>query len=197
MTLDLANLDLSLFPPVPSDAPESHFVELYKDDRSLVESVRTFVSMGIAAGEAAVVVATAFHRVLFEAELGRTVDLDAARAQGLYVTAGAEETLALFMRDGSPDAALFEQAIGSLLDVAGQGGRNVRVFGEMVAVLWAEGNQKAALELEQLWNELAERRSFRLFCAYGTGAFDDGDLEALTAIARQHSHVVVPERPGV
>jgi hypothetical protein len=197
MTLDLANLDLSLLPPVPGGAPESHFVELYEDDRSLVESVRTFVSIGIARGEAAVVVATPFHRVLFESELGRTLDLDAARTQGLYVTAAAEETLALFMRDGSPDAALFEEAIGSLLDVAGRDGRKVRVFGEMVAALWAGGNRRAALELEQLWNELAERRSFRLFCAYGTGAFDDDDLEALTAIAGQHSHVVVPERPGV
>ena len=36
----------------------------------------------------------------------------------------------------------------------------------MVAVLWKEGNFVAALQLEELWNELQRRTPFSLFCAY-------------------------------
>ena len=196
MSPDLHSLDLSLLPPVPRGDGDraSHFVELYEDEGALVDSVRTFVSVGIGRGEAAVVVATAAHRDAFEAELSRTVDLDAARAQGLYLSEDAEETLGLFMHDGRPDPARFEDAIGALLDRAGAAGSEVRVFGEMVAVLWAQGNDAAALELEALWNRLAEKRRFRLFCAYAAATLGDGDLGAVDAIARHHSHVVLPAR---
>ena len=49
---------------------------------------------------------------------------------------------------------------------AAQNGRRVRAFGEMVALLWSEGNQAAAIRLEELWNELALSQTFCLFCAY-------------------------------
>lgn len=197
MTLDLRNLDLSLPPraerggPAPSPA---HFVELYEDDRALVESVRTFVSVGIAAGEVAVVVATAAHREAIEAELGRVLDLPAATAQGLYLCADAEETLDSFLRDGRPDAGAFEDVVGGLIDRAAAGGREVRVFGEMVALLWERGSAEAAFELEDLWNRLAGSRRFRLFCAYAAASFADDDGDAVAEIAMRHSHVVVPER---
>ena len=67
---------------------------------------------------------------------------------------------------GKPDPMLFETTIGSILEWAARGGRRVRVFGEMVAVLWAAGNVTGALALETLWNDMASNRQFFLLCAY-------------------------------
>lgn len=47
----------------------------------------------------------------------------------------------------------------------------VRIFGEMVAVLWAEGKTRTAIRLEELWDELATRHAFSLLCAYPMSAY--------------------------
>ncbi len=47
-----------------------------------------------------------------------------------------------------------------------EAGRGVRVFGEMVAVLWDAGHVSAAIELETIWNHLGGEVPFTLFSAY-------------------------------
>jgi len=51
----------------------------------------------------------------------------------------------------------------------------VHAFGEMVALLCQDGLFDAAVELEGLWNELAARFRFHLFCAYPSRLFASGD----------------------
>ncbi|MDQ3982711.1 MAG: MEDS domain-containing protein [Actinomycetota bacterium] len=168
----------------------AHFVEYYEDVESLTDSVRTFISIGISRGDAAIVIAERGHLDAFEAELGRVVDLERARRGRSYLSLEAGETLARFMVGGLPDAGRFEAVVGELIARASSGGRRVRVFGEMVALLWARGNVAGALALEDLWNGLADRYRFRLFCAYPTTAFD-GDLASSDEVSRRHSHIVV------
>ena len=50
----------------------------------------------------------------------------------------------------------------------------VRIFGEMVAVLWAEGKTRAAIRLEELWNALTTRH-VSLLCAYPMSSFPAQD----------------------
>ena len=61
-----------------------------------------------------------------------------------YVTLDASATLALFMQNGWPEERLFLQVIGRIIESAA-GNTPVRIYGEMVAVLWAEGNTLAAI----------------------------------------------------
>jgi hypothetical protein len=193
MTLDLQSLDaLVLEPRAVASNHNDHFVELYDDDAALVESIRKFLSMGLSDGESAVVIATGSHRDAIEAELRRTVDLDAARSQGLYTSLDAGETLSLFLDGEKIDPATFGRVIGGVLEAAGTGGRKVRVFGEMVALLWKAGNVPAALDLEDRWNELAKSFDFRLFCAYPSSSFNGDDTSPLTGVCNRHSHVLVP-----
>jgi DcmR-like sensory protein len=191
--MDLQALDpsyLSLHSPQGA-GPRDHFVELYDEDAALAVSLATFVATGISSGEAAILIATPTHSPLFDLELSTRVDLEAARAQRLYRVFDAETTLASFMVGDLPDAAKFEGTIGPLVEEAISGGRNVRLFGEMVAVLWERGNIGGALALEDLWNDLAEKYPFRLFCAYPAGVFGDKNLAPLKAVCGRHSHVVV------
>ena len=62
-----------------------------------------------------------------------------------------------FMVAPRPDPAGFWQAISPMLRQAAKAGRPVRVFGEMVALLWDAGLTDAAIEVEAMWNELAWR----------------------------------------
>ena len=73
---------------------------------------------------------------------------------------------------------------GFLLDDAG---RRLRAFGEMVALLAADGMADAAVRLEELWNRLAATHHFSLLCAYPTSLglhADDG------AVRHQHTGVL-------
>lgn len=122
------------------------------------------------------------------------VDVRTARDQGLYASLDAEATLAGYMVDEMLDRAKFHELFGDLIGQAAEGGRNMRVFGEMVALLWAEGNVAAAVNLEEMWNGLAETHPFRLFCAYPADAFGRDTLEPLRRICHQHSTVIPPGR---
>lgn len=186
-----------LHPRAEAVEPTNHFVEFYDSDPSLIASVGKFISVGIGRGEPAVVVAEPAHIEGFERSIERTVDLRAARRQGLYVSRDAQETLSLFMGEDLPDPIRFDRILGDLIRQMAANGRNIRIFGEMVAVLWARGNVAGALALEDLWNELGRRHPFRLFCAYPTRALGEINQAPLDAVVDRHSHVLLPSSEGL
>lgn len=60
----------------------------------------------------------------------------------------------------------------------------------MVDVLAARGNDKAAHQLEALWNILGGRECYTLFCGYASGHFGDPKTSKMLAdICRSHSHL--------
>ena len=67
------------------------------------------------------------------------------------------------------------------------------VAGEMVSVLWEQGNKTGALALERLWNELPNERAFHLHCAYPRAIFSQDD-SGFANICDTHSHVLVGAR---
>lgn len=145
-------------------AESEHFVQFYETDSFLIESVSGFIGTALEAGDAAVVIATRAHRQGLQKKLSaRGIDVSAANASGQFVMLDAAETLAEFMIDGSPDPERFVAVIGGVIARLHHGARRVRAFGEMVALLWAEGNQPAAIRLEQLWNDLAKVHRSRSF----------------------------------
>ncbi len=177
-------------PAATVDAPtHHHLVEFYERDDLLADSVRAHLDAGLREGETAIVVATEAHRQLFAAALSRSgVDVGAAQAAGRYLPLDADETLSWFMVDGAPDPSRFWTAMGGLVHTATGSGRRVRIYGEMVARLWAEGNVAAAIAVEDLWNELNGARPFSLLCGYATTAFDRVDRTALfRVLCEQHS----------
>lgn len=168
-----------------------HFVEFYETTAFLIGTVADFLVPALRAGDSAIVVATPDHRAAFAAAISAEhVDLDAATREGRYQALDAAEVLAMFMDDGAPDPVRFEEVAGSLLDRAMAGGRRVKVYGEMVALLWADGDVRSTIALEDLWNDLAVAREFALLCAYPMQDFDDTTRAAFKHICTQHSDVV-------
>lgn len=178
-------------------APHHHDVSFYDHDDEVVGAIERYVVDGLTGGDRVVVVVTESHLAALDDALQlRGIDPSEARSTGRYVTLDAVRTLELFMVDGSPDRTRFTTHIGSTVDAAARDGSRVRAFGEMVALLWDEGNVSGAIELEALWNGLAQTREFRLLCAYPTRALDSASLGEVSRVCELHSVVLPPARYG-
>ena len=171
---------------------DEHAVQVYRDDRTLLDSLESFVASGLRSGESVIVIATAPHLHELEKRLrGGWHDLDRFRWEDRYIALLAQETLGRFMENGMPDEARFDRVVGEIVARARGGGRKLRAFGEMVGVLWAEGNKDAALRLEHLWDRIQARERFPLFCAYARSQLSTGNLESdIATICAAHSRVV-------
>ena len=179
----------------------AHAVQFYQDDAFLAELLSRFVGASLVTGDSAIVVATARHREAVAERLkSRGFDLAVPEKQRRYIPLDAATTLSKFMRGGMPDQTLFNELVGPVVEDArdaARGGRGrIAAFGEMVALLWAEGNIEAALQLEELWNRIADIYSFSLCCAYPMSGFIGNPHAApFLKICAQHTHVFPAERP--
>jgi PAS domain S-box-containing protein len=176
----------------------SHSVQFYLDDRFLIDEVSKFVGSALGTGNAALVIATQPHREGIASRLeARGFDVFYAREQGRYLALDAADTLAGIMSNDTPDRAAFQRIVGGALAELGarqDRSAGIAAFGEMVALLWAVGNTKAALALEQLWNELGRDHRFALRCAYpveGTSNVEEHD--AIREICSEHTDVFPAE----
>lgn len=169
---------------------DHHSVSVYDHDHQVVDTVTTHVAEGLAAGERVVVIISADHAAELERSVpARGVALAQTRAEGRLVVLDAASTLAGFMDDGIPDPDRFVDTVGGVLADVGADGTPVRAFGEMVALLWEEGNIAGAVRLEELWNELAQVHVFSLLCAYPSRAFATTALRDLKRVCALHDAV--------
>jgi anti-sigma regulatory factor (Ser/Thr protein kinase) len=147
--------------------PHGHGVVFYSGDGGLASSVGGYLSEGLRAGDAALVLATAAHRRAFASGLAAAgVDVAAVQAAGRLIMLDADTMLRRFMRGGRLAPSLFEAITGDMLAGLATAGRSVRSYAETVAVLWDAGQAALAIELEELWNALAARLPFSLLCGY-------------------------------
>jgi anti-sigma regulatory factor (Ser/Thr protein kinase) len=167
-------------------------VQFYEHDSGLARSVGSFLGEAVRAGEVAIVLSTEGHRRAFVSELEATgVDPEIAALNGTLIWLDAAATMAEFMPGGRIDSDAFRRVIGSVVRQAADTGRPVRAFGEMVALLWEAGDVLAAIELEELWNELGRELQFSLLCGYHSAAVQGGEhAEALQQICSLHSSVL-------
>lgn len=170
----------------------NHTVYFSENDASLVTTVNRFLREGLDGGDACLVVATQFHRARLEQSLmADGFNLAAAQIEGTFMALDAREMLDQFLIDGELDPDRFAAVLGSLIERAARGKRSVRIFGEMVALLWAENNQAAAIYLEELWNELGQQYDFSLLCAYPLQDADGHIREREFAqVCQQHSQII-------
>ncbi len=173
-------------------APCEHLVQIYGDEVSFMDALEGYVSSGLRKRESVILISTAAHLHELEKRLrANWLDVDRARWENRYVALLAQETLSLFMVDGMPSEALFTGAIAPLLERARNGGdRKVRAFGEMVAILWAQGNRAAALALEVLWNKMQAEEEFPLFCAYPRCGFGVDASASIQSVCSAHSRII-------
>jgi hypothetical protein len=172
-------------------APFEHSVQIYANEEIFLDALEGFVSSGLRASDGMVVIATPAHRRALEQRLRkRGFDVDLAQAEDRYIALDAAETLAKFMVNGWPDDERFNQVVTDLITRARGNGRRVRAFGEMVALLWDQGNSGATVRLEVLWNKFCEAETFCLFCAYPETGFTKETPVSINEICGHHSRLI-------
>jgi hypothetical protein len=172
---------------------EAHVVHFYPADGELAASASRYLADGIRSGDGVVVVATEPHRDAFVLGLAAAgVAVGAAERDGRLLLVDAAGLLATFFDGDRLDRDRFQAAAYGLLGRAGRadgpGGlgarRRIRIYAEMVALLWDAGQVSLAIELEELWNGLAARFPFGLLCGYPASVLD----------ATEHTNAVVDVR---
>ncbi|HET9016768.1 MAG TPA: ATP-binding protein [Thermomicrobiaceae bacterium] len=196
---ELAHLAFAPPPEPQVDAPHRHTVQFYQDDGYLLDELARFVGAALGAGDAAVVIATESHRSHLGVRL-RALGLDPEQAerQGRYVPLDAAEVLDRCLRDGRPDATAFLPVLRGIIDRAAASVRSaaprVAVFGEMVALLCADGRGDDAVALERIWNTVPKEHNVDILCAYPMASFARADDAGRFAdVCAAHSRVLPVE----
>ena len=167
-----------------------HCVQIYENDDVFLDALEGFVAGGIRQGDAIILIATPAHFRGLESRLESSgFDVAAATLRDQYIALDAKASLDQFMVGGWPDEVLFAQFIDSVLMRARGQHRKVRAFGEMVALMWAEGQCGATVRLEHMWSRLCQQERFSLFCAYPKTGFTENATDAIAQVCAAHTRL--------
>jgi hypothetical protein len=178
-------------------APRDHVVQLYQDQDFLNRAVCRFAASALANGEGVILVPTVKHWNAFRPRLvAEGIDVDAAQKRGQLTIVDADETLPRFMHDGMPDSPVFLGLAADVVARARGGNRfpKVRWWGEMVNILWERGDVAASMNLEDLFDQLAQKHDIAIFCSFLMDNFD-GEIHTrlLPRLGENHSHLIPVE----
>ena len=170
-----------------------HIVYPYTDDKRLVDAAGFYTSCGLASEGAVILIVTEAHRYAIKRYLKADGSVEVLEATGQLLFLDAQELLSSFMVDGNLYPTLFRAGIRQLIERvrhSEQAGHNrdLRIFGEMVSLLWPD-NRMAAERLEALGNEVIEEYSIPILCAYSVG--DPGREQLSESLLKAHSHAIV------
>ena len=179
---DIPGFDVNLHQVLPSPVPRkpdpsrNHDVAFYSDDAAFAVGFTNFIEAALNAQKSVIVVSTESRNAsLFEKLRARGVDILAAVEQGRYFSLNVTDLLPAFMANDLFDPVRFLRVVGDLIAVAarataGQTSR-VAVCGETASILWSQGNADAAIQVEQLCNQLAKQHGMDILCGFPLSTF--------------------------
>jgi hypothetical protein len=171
-----------------------HIVQLYQDDAFYSEAIAHFAAEGLVRGESIILVATRPHWQLISHRLrGKGFHPDELFRQGQLTLLDANDTLPKFMSDKVPDGTIFKPLARSTIARARCDGKfpRVRWWGEMVNVLYVDGNPRGSTRLEEFFDQVAHEENIAIFCSFLMDKFDPRIYEeAFGNVCRTHSHVI-------
>lgn len=177
-----------------SPGPDGHVVQLYQDDGFFGDAVSHFAASGLAQGDAVILVATGAHwELLADCLSGKGLDVVALRRHGQLLLLDADATLPTFLVDTLPDAPTFKALARATIAQARTGSQSGRVrwWGEMVNVLFVNGNGRGSTRLEELFDEVAHEEAIAIFCSFLMDPFDAKMYEGpLQAVCGTHAHLI-------
>jgi hypothetical protein len=142
-------------------------------------------------------VPTAAHWEAFRPRLeAEGVDVKAAQGRGQLTVVDADELLPRFMKDAMPDAPVFLGLAADVIANARSEARypKVRWWGEMVNLLWEQGNVAASMSLEDQFDRLAKHHEIAIFCSFVMDNFhSDVHTRLLPRLGTNHSHLIPVE----
>lgn len=173
-------------------APLDHIVQIYDNDEVLLKTLEGFVTNGIKAGDAIVLIATRKHLELLNFRMeAHSISLSGLEDSGQYFPVDAEKLLEKITVHSWPDESLFNSSVRDIISTSrGLNMRKVRVFSELEALLWQVGQHVATIRLEHLWNQICETEALCVLCGYPEQAFKHDALTSVPHICSIHTKVI-------
>lgn len=163
-----------------------HLVHFYDSTDDLATAAAEYLTPGLVSGDAVIVVARPSHAAAITEAVRRSVP-----SPRFFAELDAATTLGELLVDGKFDMGTFDSVVGALTRQAAESHGRVRVYGEMVDLLWEQGNVAGALELERMWNTLGEVVPLSLLCAYSsTLTAEPGLATAVATVCDLHCEIV-------
>ena len=172
-----------------------HEAQFCSDDSLFLDGFTRFIGTALKNGSTAVFIGIASHRIsLFERLHAESQENRAGIRQGRYFALDVVEFLSNVMVNDMPDAGWFMKAVGDLVASAAKGAEGTHsrfaACGECAPFLWAEGKADAAIRLEELWNEVAEKYDVDILCGYSLESLRcEEDSYTFRRICAAHSAV--------
>ncbi|HYE22292.1 MAG TPA: MEDS domain-containing protein [Verrucomicrobiae bacterium] len=175
----------------PTTKQFEHLVQFYSSEEVLVSLLADYCIKGFNLNETCIVIATDEHVSKLESKL-LILGFDPYDLinEERFVVIDAHVMLSHIMQDGMPNPKLFEEVLGNMFAGISAPGQKIRAFGEMVAILWQGGNERAAIMLEKLWNNLGKNRNFMLLCSYPASIMGRPEDKPYLLICDEHSQVI-------
>lgn len=172
-------------------APSDHFLQIYETDEVFIDSLEAFVCAGITNHDGVIIIATESHLDSLNERLAKKYNINRLISSRHYITLNAEDVLNEILNGDEIDEKRFRALVDNLLrSVYREPGSVVRVFGELVALLWGHGNRKATIQLEKLWENICSAGTICLFCAYPKMGFRQDAIESLHHICSCHNNLI-------
>ncbi|HJZ72866.1 MAG TPA: response regulator [Vicinamibacterales bacterium] len=170
-----------------------HAMQLYGAE-SFLDALAGFFDLALRRGDATCVIATPEIREGLGSRLrDRGWDVGGPSGHRRHLVIDAADALDRIMRDGLPDATRLAEIAAELdqhrLAVTEAATSRMTIFGNMVVSLSAEGNAKAVIALENLWNRLTHALPFFTLCGYSTSCFHAGVPDLWSSACAQHDAV--------
>lgn len=172
-----------------------HVVHFYEPGAAnLVEEASRFLANALNEGEVALVAAQCERLNGIQREIEALgVDCRDAAKRGRVEFLDGHDVLAKIMFAGRPDPEAFDRVIGEKVRelLARRGTHKLHIYGELVGILWRDGNDAGAVELERLWNRLLDDLPAGLYCGYPMDGFDQPVWsEHMEAVLSLHTHAI-------
>lgn len=151
--------------------PEPVSLQFYDDVAPLVTELGRAMSVALDQGHAVLCAVSDATRLMLEEHcVKRGIDISDARIRGQYVCLDAVDVLSDITFKGRPDRSRFADAVGREVETLVDEYPGVWMYGELAAVMWTQGHEAGAVEIERLWASIAESSPVVLCSAFGVEA---------------------------
>jgi hypothetical protein len=118
-------------------------------------------------GHAALCAVSDSTRLMLEERLTkRGIDVSDARTRGQYVYLDGVDVLRQITRNGRPDPVRFRDVVEWEVESLVNEYAGVWIYGELAAILWSQGRERGAIELDGLWASVAGSKPVVLCVAF-------------------------------
>lgn len=170
----------------------NHVVKVCKNFSSQVDALTNYVHEGIQKKEGIIVIAKpALRKAVFSRLEGLGFNNEMLKVQGQVKYFDAEFLLSNLCIDGVIEDETFYKILGPSIQAVQSKFSQVRVFGEMVDILWQSDLKNMAIKLEGLWDSLCKKQELMFMCTYLLDSLSPSNYEnALELIYKYHPTIM-------